>query len=57
MFLARHVEANDTFSRKRCLKADMKFGIQKSSLRTRISARPSLKRYIRHSLGFKSLVR
>ena len=32
----------------------MKFGIRKPSLRKRIAARTSLKRYVRHSLGFKA---
>ncbi|HYO78357.1 MAG TPA: hypothetical protein VE010_18000 [Thermoanaerobaculia bacterium] len=32
----------------------MKFGIRTPSLRKRIAARTSVKRYIRHSLGFKA---
>jgi hypothetical protein len=32
----------------------MKFGIRMPSLRKRIAARTSVKRYIRHSLGFKA---
>jgi hypothetical protein len=32
----------------------MKFGIRTPSLRKRIAARTSLKRYVRHSLGFKA---
>jgi hypothetical protein len=32
----------------------MKFGIRIPSLRKRIAARTSLKRYVRHSLGFKA---
>jgi hypothetical protein len=32
----------------------MKFGIRKPSIRKRIAARTSVKRYIRHSLGFKA---
>jgi hypothetical protein len=32
----------------------MKFGIRTPSLRRRIAARTSLKRYVRHSLGFKA---
>ncbi len=32
----------------------MKFGIRKPSLRKRIAARTSWKRYLRHSLGFKA---
>jgi hypothetical protein len=32
----------------------MKFGIRKPSLRKRIAARTSVKRYIRHSLGLKA---
>jgi len=32
----------------------VKFGIRTPSLRKRIAARTSLKRYVRHSLGFKA---
>ncbi len=32
----------------------MKFGIRTPSLRKRIAARTSVRRYIRHSLGFKA---
>jgi hypothetical protein len=32
----------------------MKFGIRTPSIRKRIAARTSLKRYVRHSLGFKA---
>lgn len=32
----------------------MKFGIRRPSLRKRIAARMSLKRYVRHSLGLKA---
>ena len=32
----------------------MKFGYKKPSLNKRIAARTSLKRYLRHSLGFKA---
>jgi len=32
----------------------MKFGFRRPSLRRRIAARTSLKRYVRHSLGFKA---
>ncbi|HET6249473.1 MAG TPA: hypothetical protein VFE47_17415 [Tepidisphaeraceae bacterium] len=32
----------------------MKWGFRKPSLRKRIAARTSLKRYVRHSLGFKA---
>ncbi|HEX8169040.1 MAG TPA: hypothetical protein VF824_00705 [Thermoanaerobaculia bacterium] len=32
----------------------MKLGIRTPSLRKRIAARTSLKRYVRHSLGFKA---
>ena len=32
----------------------MKFGYRKFSLKKRIAARTSVKRYIRHSLGFKA---
>jgi hypothetical protein len=32
----------------------MKFGIRTPSLRKRIAARTSVKRYVRHSLGFKA---
>ncbi|HEX7807946.1 MAG TPA: hypothetical protein VF608_04470 [Thermoanaerobaculia bacterium] len=32
----------------------MKFGFRTPSLRKRIAARTSLKRYVRHSLGFKA---
>jgi hypothetical protein len=32
----------------------MKFGFRKPSLKKRIAARTSLKRYVRHSLGFKA---
>lgn len=32
----------------------MKFGIRTPSLRKRIAARTSFKRYVRHSLGFKA---
>jgi hypothetical protein len=32
----------------------MRFGIRTPSLRKRIAARTSLKRYVRHSLGFKA---
>jgi hypothetical protein len=32
----------------------MKFGIRIPSLRKRIAARTSLKRYVRHALGFKA---
>ncbi|MBO9592515.1 MAG: hypothetical protein J7599_06350 [Niabella sp.] len=32
----------------------MKFGYRKPSLARRIAARTSVKRYIRHSLGFKA---
>jgi hypothetical protein len=32
----------------------MKFGIRTPSLRKRIAARTSLKRYVRHSLGIKA---
>jgi hypothetical protein len=32
----------------------MKFGIRTLSIRKRIAARTSLKRYVRHSLGFKA---
>jgi hypothetical protein len=32
----------------------MKFGYRKPSLNKRIAARTSLKRYVRHSLGFKA---
>ncbi|SDC58866.1 hypothetical protein [Niabella drilacis] len=32
----------------------MKFGYRKPSLTKRIAARTSVKRYIRHSLGFKA---
>ncbi len=32
----------------------MKFGYRKPSLNKRIAARTSLKRYLRHSLGFKA---
>jgi len=32
----------------------MKFGIRRPSLRKRIAARTSFKRYVRHSLGFKA---
>jgi hypothetical protein len=32
----------------------MKFGLRTPSLRKRIAARTSLKRYVRHSLGFKA---
>lgn len=32
----------------------MKFGYRKPSLKKRIAARTSVKRYIRHSLGFKA---
>jgi hypothetical protein len=32
----------------------MKWGFRKPSLRKRIAARTSLKRYLRHSLGFKA---
>jgi len=32
----------------------MKFGIRAPSIRKRIAARTSLKRYVRHSLGFKA---
>lgn len=32
----------------------MKFGIRKPSLKKRISARTSPKRFIRHNLGFKA---
>lgn len=32
----------------------MKFGYRKPSLKKRIAARTSLKRYVRHSLGFKA---
>jgi hypothetical protein len=32
----------------------MKFGIRTPSLRKRIAARTSVRRYVRHSLGFKA---
>ena len=32
----------------------MKFGFRTPSLRKRIAARTSVKRYVRHSLGFKA---
>ena len=32
----------------------MKFGFRTPSIRKRIAARTSLKRYVRHSLGFKA---
>ena len=32
----------------------MKFGFRRPSLRKRIAARTSIKRYVRHSLGFKA---
>jgi hypothetical protein len=32
----------------------MKFGFRTPSLRKRIAARTSIKRYVRHSLGFKA---
>lgn len=32
----------------------MKFGFRKPSLRKRLAARTSLKRYVRHNLGFKA---
>ena len=32
----------------------MKFGIRTPSIRKRIAARTSFKRYVRHSLGFKA---
>ena len=32
----------------------MKFGFRVPSIRKRIAARTSLKRYVRHSLGFKA---
>jgi hypothetical protein len=32
----------------------MKFGIRTLSIRKRIAARTSVKRYVRHSLGFKA---
>ena len=32
----------------------MKFGLRTPSLRKRIAARTSFKRYVRHSLGFKA---
>jgi hypothetical protein len=32
----------------------MKFGFRTPSLRKRIAARTSLRRYVRHSLGFKA---
>ena len=32
----------------------MKWGMRRPSLRKRIAARTSLKRYVRHSLGFKA---
>jgi hypothetical protein len=32
----------------------MKFGIRTPSLRKRIAARTSFRRYVRHSLGFKA---
>lgn len=34
--------------------ASMKFGIRKPSLKRRIAARTSVKRYVRHSLGLKA---
>src|SRR3954454_23787341 len=35
-------------------RTNMKFGILTPSLRKRIAARRSVKRYVRHSLGFKA---
>jgi hypothetical protein len=32
----------------------MKFGLRKPSIKKRIAARTSLKRYVRHSLGLKA---
>lgn len=32
----------------------MKFGIRKPSLKKRVAARTSIKRYVRHSLGVKA---
>ena len=32
----------------------MKFGFRKPSIKKRIAVRTSLKRYVRHSLGFKA---
>jgi hypothetical protein len=32
----------------------MKFGYRKPSIKKRVAARTSIKRYVRHSLGFKA---